>query len=150
MTTLKVGDPPPTQQSAVSRRFARLNLVLSAAVLFMIFVIVWASYPDLPYYYRFTWKPAIVRYWPNAAAVVTLLVVAYNLYVFRGYKRVWFGLAEIALAAGLCWYAVNKAFAGSIPDAIVIIFASFYLAGRGFVNVLYRLPSFQIPDSEQR
>lgn len=150
LPTLKIADPAPVRAGARLTRYGWLELVLSAAVLLMIFVIIWAEYPDLPYYYRYTWKPVIATYWPNALAVIALLVIGYNLYIFRGYLRLWFGLAEIALAAGLGWYAVNKIAAGAVSDAIVVLFAALYLAGRGFVNISHRFTPFQIRDQGEK
>jgi hypothetical protein len=149
LPTLKMGGPEPEQPANGRRPYGRLEMVLSAVALFLIFVIVWAAYPDLPDLYRYTLKPAIARYWPNALAVITLLVIAYNLYLVRGYRRLWFGIAEIALSAGVGWYAINKAVGGSVPDAIVILLAALYLAGRGFVNLSYRLEHIKIQDQDR-
>jgi hypothetical protein len=149
LPTLKIRRPESEQLANGRRRYGPLEIVLSAAVIFLIFVIVWAVYPDLPYYYRYTLKPAVARYWPNALAVITLLVVAYNLYLLRGYRRLWFGIAEIALSAGVGWYAINKAVGGSVPDAIVILLAALYLAGRGFVNLSHRLEPIKIQDQDK-
>ncbi len=152
LPTLKLGEKPVDGPTKKRRRYGWVELVLSAAVLMLAFVLLLLVYADLQNFYRVTLKPGVIRYWPNALAVVALLVIGYNLYVFRGYRRLWFGICETLLAAGLGWYAVNKAVAvaGDGRDAIVIAIAALYLAGRGFVNISYRFRPFQVPDQDQR
>ena len=135
LPTLKLGEKPVDVPAKERKRFGWVEFGLSAAVLMMVLVLLLLVYADLQYFYRVTLKPGVIRYWPNALAVLALLVVGYNLYVFRGYRRLWFGICETLLAAGLGWYAVNKAVAGDGRDAIVIAIAALYLAGRGFVNI---------------
>jgi len=123
------------------------SLVIS---LFLVGFLFSSLYPELPYLYSFRLKPAVQWYWPNLAAVLVLLVVGFNLYVFRGYKRFWFGIGEILFACGLGWYATNKAVAGSVADAIVILFASLYIMGRGWVNVSTEARNLRIEKQGKR
>lgn len=145
--TLKLGEPEPPPPLWM-RHERILQLVLSILSLFLIYIFVSLVRTDLSDLYTDRLKPAAVRYWPNALAAAALLVIAYNLYLFRGFRRLWFGIAEIALAMGLGWYAINKAVRGSVEDAVVILFFSLYLAGRGFVNISRRFKPLQMEDRD--
>ena len=142
--TLKIGEPKHGQGRYKKWHDVAIQIAASAISLGLIYFIASSLYPDFLDFYESRLKPAAVRYWPNLVAVIVLLVLGFNLYLFRGYKRLWFGIAEIAFALGLGWYAINKAVSGSVPDAIVIFFAALYVMGRGFVNVSYVFRPFQI------
>jgi len=123
-------------------RFAQAMLALFCLVL--VFFILSSLLPE--FFERFSdrLKAASEQYWPNLIAVVVIIVLGFNLYILRGYKRVWFGIGEILFGIGIGWYAINKAFADSVADAIVILFAALYLVGRGWVNIAYRVRGLQI------
>lgn len=140
--------PERSASRSVPERAVQIGL--AGVSIILLWFLAGSLLPELPSYYRYNFKPAAARYWPNAAVVLTLLVVGYNLYLLRGYKRLWFGIAELILSTGLGWYAMNKAASGAVPDAIVILFAALYLAGRGFVNISRRLQPLQIPDEDGR
>jgi hypothetical protein len=126
-----------------------MQIYLAGGCIVMFCLLIYLLLPDIKLFFSYTFKPAAARYWPNAAVVATLLVVGYNLYLFRGYKRLWFGIAELFIAVALGWFAVNKAVAGSLPDAVVVLIGALYLAGRGFVNISRRFEPLQIPEDDK-
>lgn len=123
-------------------RVAQAMLALSCLVL--VFFIFSSLLPELFERFSDRLKTALLQYWPNLIAVLVIIVLGFNLYILRGYKRVWFGIGEILFGVGIGWYAINKAFADSVADAIVILFAALYLVGRGWVNIAYRVDALQI------
>ena len=129
--TVRMEERPMPVKAASERPLQVLIVVVSVLLLGYI---IYSLSPEFTDFYQYGVRPAAGRYWPNLIAVALMLAVSFNLYVFRGYLTFWFGLAEIALACGLGWYAINKAAAGAVPDSIVILFAALYLMGRGWVN----------------
>ena len=157
--TLKLGDKKQMEASTLQlqapvqklapiwiRHERILQIILSAISLFLFYTFVSLAFPDLSDLYQSRLKPGVSRYWPNALVAMALLGIAYNLFLIRGFTRLWFAVAEMILAMGLGWYATNKAVGGSVQDAIVILFFALYLAGRGFVNISYRFKPLQIKD----
>lgn len=150
LPTLKIDTVQHRQGRFIKRLDTAIKIAAPTISLALLYFIASSLYPDSRDFYQDRLKPAILRYWPNSVAVVVLLVVGFNLYLFRGYRRLWFGVAEIAFASGLGWYAINKAVSGTVPDGIVILFAALYLAGRGFVNVASVFRPFKIEQEEMQ
>lgn len=150
LPTIKIGTSKHGQGRFINRLDTAIKIAAPAVSLALIYFIASSLYPDYRYFYLYRLKPATIFYWPNALAVIVLLVLGFNLYLFRGYRRLWFGIAEIAFASGLGWYAVNKAVSGAVPDATVIFFAALYLMGRGFVNVASVFRPFKIEREEKQ
>ena len=135
LPTVRIGTPPKPRVRYTKSLDRAIIAGASALSLAFIYFIASSLYPDFRDIYQDRLKPFGFRYWPNFIAVLVLLVLGYNLFLFRGYKRFWFGISEIVFASGLGWYAVNKAVSGDVSDAIVIFFAALYLVGRGFIDV---------------
>lgn len=150
LPTIKIGELEQEPARHSKRLDRAIQIGISAVSLGLIYFIASSLYPDFADLYRYRLKPAAARYWPNFVAVIALLVLGFNLYLFRGYRRLWFGIIEIAFASGLGWYAINKAVSGAVPDGIVIFFAALYVMGRGFVNVSYVFRPFQIEQNEKQ
>jgi hypothetical protein len=150
LATIKVETSEHEQGRFIKRLDTAIKIAAPAISLALIYFIASSLYPDFLDFYRHRLKPAAVFYWPNAVAVIVLLVLGFNLYLFRGYRRLWFGITEIAFASGLGWYAINKAVSGSVADATVILFAALYLMGRGFLNVSSVFRPLQIERKEKQ
>lgn len=143
LTTAKLDTAKPNRiDKDRAERLAQVAMAVISVVL--IYFIFSSLYSDLTYIYNYRLSPFLKQYWPNMLAVVALIIVGFNLYIFREYKRLWYGVAEVLLAMALGWYAVNKAFANSLPDAIVIFFAALYLVERGWTNISNKVPRLQI------
>jgi hypothetical protein len=124
-----------------SKRYDRaLQLALSIASLMLLYFIASSLYPDISNFYAKVFKPSLIRYWPNIFVALSLPVVAFNLYLFRNYRRFAFGVTEIVFGIGLGWYGVNKMVDTSVYDGFVVIVASVYLVGRGFINIRFPVP----------
>ncbi len=150
LPTLKIEESDVRPQIDRKRRERAIQIGSAIISVLLLFFLIVSLYPDFPYFYHYSLRPTAVRYWPNLAAVIILLVIGFNLYVFRGYKPFWFGVAEIVFACGLGWYAMNKAMAGSVPDAVVILFAALYIMGRGWINVSTEARPLRIESKEMR
>jgi len=121
-----------------------IQIALSFFCILLISLLIFLLFPNIQDIYLFTFKPFLTRYWPNMVATVVLLVIGFSLYTLRGYQRLLFGSLQILLGSGLGWYAINKAYADTVYDAIVILIVALYLMGRGWINIATEVPSLQI------
>lgn len=148
--TLKIGTSEHERGRFIKRLDTAIKITAPLISLALLYFIASSLIPDFLDLYRDRLKPAAALYWPNLVAVIVLLVLGFNLYLFRGYRRFWFGITEVVFACVLGWYAINKAVSGAVPDAIVILFAALYLMGRAFVNISYAVPPLQIEQKEKQ
>jgi hypothetical protein len=125
-----------------SERSAQIVLLSLAAIL--VCVIIFLLWSDLRDFYVYKCSYFVKRYWLNVVTVLASTILGFCLYTFRGYRPLWFGIAEIILAAGFAWYGADKAVSGSIPEAIIFLFAALYVAGRGWINISFRVPMLRV------
>ena len=158
MTKPQVGEPDtlPVLPTTTLRhrdwkqyeRVAQIAMIIGA--LFLTYFIASSMYPDIKEVYSEKFRPLVIQYWPNFLSVTALIILGFILYTFRGYKSLWFGIAEMAAAVGIGWYSVNKIVVGDVSDAIVFLFAALYLSGRAWINISTKVHPLQIDGDERK
>jgi len=112
-----------------------LQIILVAIAVFLLIVIGFLYYSEINEIYRTNVKPGVLAYWLNVATVLVVLVIGFNLYLFRSYRRLWFGLSEIVAGLVVGWYAATIARDVSMRDGLLLSLAALYLVGSGFTNL---------------
>jgi hypothetical protein len=150
LPTVLMGQPEQTPDPGKyrSEKFAQIVLLSLAAIL--VCVIVLLLWSDLRNFYVYKCSYFVKRYWLNGVAVLASTILGFCLYTFRGYRPLWFGIAEIILAAGFAWYGADKAVSGSVPEAIIFLFAGLYVGGRGWINISFRVPMLRVSRTDDK
>jgi hypothetical protein len=139
--------PPAKESHRDWKRFERIaQIAMILGVLFLVYFLIASAAPAALRIYDLNIRPFVVQYWPNFLSVLALIALGFVLYTIRGYRSLWFGIAEMAAAVGIGWYAVNKFVLGDVSDAIVFLFASLYLSGRAWINISSKIQPLQIDE----
>ena len=125
------------------------QIILATMAVFLLYVIGSLYYSELVEIYGTNIKPAILEYWLNVSAVLIVIVIGFNLYLIRGYRRLYFGLGEIVVGLVVAWYSATIARDVSIRDGLFLGLAALYLTGSGFRNLSKIVKVFRVESEDK-
>ena len=137
--------PRPSQRS----KELILQIILVALGLFLLYVIGFFYDSELREIYHKNLRPAILAYWLNVLAVLLVLVLGFNLYLFRSYRRFYFGLSEVIVGLVVSWYGATIARDVSIRDGLLLGVAALYLVGSGFRNLSKTVDAIRVESEDK-
>jgi len=137
--------PRPSQRS----KELILQIILVALGMFLLYVIGFFYDSELREIYRKNLRPAILAYWLNVLAVLLVLVLGFNLYLFRSYRRFYFGLSEVIVGLVVSWYGATIARDVSIRDGLLLGVAALYLVGSGFRNLSKTVDAIRVESEDK-
>lgn len=150
--TERLPEPPVESRSGLIRslenelhtykkRYNRvLEITLSIAAVVLLATIAVLLRSDIHLYYVAFLRPLLV-YWPNAAGVVAILVISFNLINLKWFAPRYYNILEVAAAVVIGWIGMSRIMASSYPDGIALVAAAIYLAKQGMENALSKFYS---------